>query len=98
MKLTMLTRDLRSSQRAREKCTFPTDCISREQSMSVFFRFELFCLSRHVCEARLPYTQSFGSFMRRTPVHAPAPPFRDYLSSAIFTSYLLNPGNWLMKH
>ena len=44
MKLTMLTRDLRSSERAREKCTFHMDFISREQSVSVFFRFELFCL------------------------------------------------------
>ncbi len=44
MKLTMLTRGLRSSERAREKCTFHTDYTSKEQSVSVFFRFELFCL------------------------------------------------------
>jgi len=41
---------------------------------------------------------SFGSFVRQAPVHGPAPPFRGYLMSAIFTSYLLNPGNWFMKH
>ena len=106
MKLTMLTRDLRSSERAREKCTYHTDDISREQS--VFFRFELFCLKvdissflymSQVCEAsRLPYTLSFCEFMRPAPVHTPAPPCRDYLFSNIFTSYLLNPDNWLMKH
>ena len=40
--------DLRSmpSERAREKCTFHTNYISREQS--VFFCFELFCLKVHI--------------------------------------------------
>ena len=98
MKLTMLTRDLRRSERAIYAHFIRITC--REQSVSVFFRFELFCLKvdMSVCEARLPYTLSFSSFMRRAPVHAPSPPFRDYLPSAIFNYYLLNPGNWLMKH
>ena len=94
MKLTMLTRDLQYN--APERNAHFLRIAWQRASISVFF--ELLCLSRHVCEARLAYTLSFGSFMRRAPVHAPAPPCRDYLSSAIFNSYLLNPGNWLMKH
>jgi len=57
MKLTMLTHDLCTSQRAREKCTFHMDYISREQSVVfvVLFQFELFCLKADMTVRQLSY-------------------------------------------